>query len=35
MTRQIFAVGKGQGDQASPPVILRVERDEELAKAGG
>ncbi|MBA3314699.1 MAG: hypothetical protein M3552_11130 [Planctomycetota bacterium] len=32
--RQIFAVGKGQGDPASKPVTLRVVRDDELAKAG-
>ncbi len=32
-TRQMFAVGKGQGDPASLPVTLRVVREDELAQA--
>jgi hypothetical protein len=31
-TRQIFAVGKGQGDPASLSATLRVARDDELAQ---
>ena len=31
--REIFAVGKGQGDPASLPVPLRVVREDELAQA--
>lgn len=33
-TRQIFAVGRGQGDPASSPVVLRVVRNDELVRAG-
>ncbi|MGC1273469.1 MAG: c-type cytochrome domain-containing protein [Planctomycetaceae bacterium] len=33
-SRRIFAVAKGQGDQASRPITLRVVRDDELARAG-
>jgi len=32
-TRQVFAVGKGQGAPASSPVTLRVVRDDELVRA--